>query len=320
MYTFKSFNVVGVICVALSLGGAALAQEARQWGQNRSITQISKSVYRFGSDNQFGAYVLTAEGIIVVDGHYCQSNTTQWLKSELEKRHDVPVKYVVLSHDHQDHNCHTGIFSDTAVTIGHRNILPHIVRENRNSAVPTILFDDEMDIVLGGVTVRLLFFGPTHSDNLIQVHIPDEQVLIAVDMAKGRSIFPDYRDMEVNNTLRVLKILAHLPDVDVVLPGHGPVTTQQNFNDSRHYIEALRDEVLRYMVEGMTLDEMRKRIELEDFSDYTLRDRFFDGNIVSMYHYLYRYREPNSRITTEEAVECRDRRDCRTSGEIEIRN
>ena len=170
------------------------------------------------------------------------------------------------------------------------------------------------------VTVRLLFFGPTHSDNLIQVHIPDEQVLIAVDMAKGRSIFPDYRDMEVNNTLRVLKILAHLPDVDVVLPGHGPVTIQQNSNDSRHYIEALRDEVLRYMVEGMTLDEMRKRIELEDFSDYTFRDRFFDGNIVTMYHYLYRYREPNSRITTEEAVECRDKRDCRTSGEIEIRN
>ena len=69
MTTFKSFMVVGVICVAVSLGGAALAQEARQWGQNRSITQISKSVYRFGSDNQFGAYVLTAEGIIVVTSH-----------------------------------------------------------------------------------------------------------------------------------------------------------------------------------------------------------------------------------------------------------
>lgn len=318
MNTLMSYKAAGMIVVALLAGHAAEAEAQRQWGQDRSITQISKSVYRWGSDNQFGAYILTSEGIIVVDGHYCQSNTTQWLKSELERRHDVPVKYVVLSHDHQDHNCHTGVFSDTAVTIGHRNILPHLIRENRNSAIPAILFDDELDIVLGGLKVTLLFFGPTHSDNLIQVHIPEEKVLIAIDMAKGKSIFPDYRDMEVNNMLRVMKILEHLPDVEVVLPGHGPVTTQQAFLDGRRYIEALRDEVLRYMVEGKTLSEIRKLVKLNEFDDYLGREAYFDGNIVTMYHYLYRYREPNARITTEEAVECRETGNCRTSGEIEF--
>ncbi len=318
MTTLLSCKAYGVICMALLLGNASWAQAQRQWGQNRSITQISKSVYRFGSDNQFGAYILTGEGIIVVDGNYCQSNTTQWLKSELERRHDVPVKYVVLSHDHPDHICHTGVFSDTAVTVGHRNILPHLIKENRNSAIPTILFDDEMDIVLGGVTVTLLFFGPTHSDNLIQIHIPDEKVLIAIDMAKGKSVFPDYRDMEVNNMLRVLKILAYLPDVDVVLPGHGPVTTQQALLDGRRYIEALRDEVLRYMVAGKSLEEIRVRIKLREFDDYQGKTTRLDANIVTMYHYLYRYREPNARITAEEAVECRDTGNCRTSGEIKF--
>ncbi len=318
MKTFLSCKAAGMICIAMLLGNATWARAQGARSQDPSITQISKSVYRWGSDNQFGVYILTSEGIIVVDGHYCQSNTTEWLKSELERRHDVPVKYVVLSHDHQDHNCHTGVFSDTAVTVGHRNILPHLIRENRDSAIPTILFDDEMDIVLGGVTVTLLFFGPTHSDNLIQIHIPDEKVLIAIDMAKGKSVFPDYRDMEVNNMLRVLKIMAHWPDVDIVVPGHGPVTTQQSFIDGGRYIEALRDEVLRYMVEGKSLDEMRQLIKLEEFDDYQAKDSFFDANIVTMYHYLYRYREPNARITPEEAVECRDTRNCRTSGEIEF--
>ncbi len=307
------------VCCLLMVGLNVSAEEKKKvWGKDRSITQITDSVYRFGSDGQYGAYILTSEGIILVDGHYCQSNTTQWLKSELDKRYDVPVKYVVLSHDHQDHICHTDIFNDTAITVGHRNLLPHILREKRDSAVPSVLFNDEMDIVLGGVKVVLMFFGPTHSDNLIQVHIPEEKVLIAIDMAKGKSIFPDYRDMEVNNTLEVLKKLANLPDVDIVLPGHGPVKTQQNFIENGNYIKALRDGVLDLMVEGKSLDEIRKLIKLENFDDFKHKERWFDTNIVTMYHYLYRYREPNNRITPEEATECRDTRNCRTSGEINI--
>jgi hypothetical protein len=73
------------------------------------------------------------------------------------------------------------------------------------------------------------------------------------------------------------------------------------------------------MVEGKSMDEIRQLVQLEEFSDYLYRDRWFDGNIVTMYHYLYRSREPNDRITTEEAVECRETGNCRTSGEIELK-
>ena len=96
-----------------------------------------------------------------------------------------------------------------------------------------------MDIHLGGLKVTLLYFGPSHSDNLIQVHIPGEKVLVAIDIAKGKSIYPDYRDMDVHSELKVLKILANLEDVDVVLPGHGPVKTQQKFRDSHLFLQAL---------------------------------------------------------------------------------
>ena len=43
-------------------------------------------------------------------------------------------------------------------------------------------------------------------------------------------------------------------------------------------------------------------------------DLHLDNNIVTMWGYLYRYREPNQRITQQEAVECReDLSKCRTS-------
>lgn len=289
------------------------AQE-REWGRDRSIVQISESVYRWGSDNQFGAYIVNADGIIVVDGHYCPSGTVQWLKEELQRRYDVPVKYVILTHDHQPHICNTQVFNDTAVGISHKNLRAHVLREQRLSIVPTVTFDDSMDLFLGDLRVTLLYLGPSHSDNLIQVHIPSEKVLIAVDMAKGTSLFPDYRDMDVHNTLKVLGRLANLEDVDVVLPGHGPVTTQQTFRDSRRFIQSMHDQVLAYQVEGKSLAEIRDLITMEEFSDYRGLDVWLDTNIVTMYNYLYRYREPNSPILPTEAVSCReDASQCRTS-------
>lgn len=311
-------RVLGLVASALVFvvltGASVFDVEDREWGVNRSIQQVSKSVYRWGSDNQYGAYIVGSEAIAVLDGHYCQSGTMQWLKAEIAKRHDVPVKYVILSHDHPDHVCNSQVFADSAVAIGHTNIVPHIVREQRLSMVPSITFDESMELQLGGVSLRLIYLGPSHSDNLIQVHVPDEKVMIAIDMAKGKSLFPDYRDMDVHSMLRVLKVLGNMDDIEVVLPGHGRISDQQNFRDQRRYMQALRDEVLEHMVAGKSLAEIRDIVTLDEFRDYGGYSRWLDQNIVTMWDYLYRYREPNQRITEDEAVLCReDVTQCRTA-------
>ncbi len=302
---------VSLLLAALAIGPAA-AQ--RQWGQDRSIEQISESVYRWGSDGQYGAYILTSEGIIVVDGHYCPSGTVDWLKSELATRHDVPVRFLVLSHDHLDHICNSQVFDDTAVTVGHRNIRPHIVREGRISSVPDVTFENEMDLHLGGVKVTLLYVGPSHSDNLIHVHVPDEGVLISIDIARD-VLFPDLRDMDVHGMLRGLRTLSKLDDVDVVLPGHGPrLLGQDNFMRSHEFLQTLHDRVLDHMIAGRTLPEIRQLVSMDEFSDLGGLDMFLDPNIVTMYDFLYRYREPNNRLTELEAVSCIENSSaCRTS-------
>jgi glyoxylase-like metal-dependent hydrolase (beta-lactamase superfamily II) len=310
-----TFDKRGLIACAIAAVAAAPADgQERVWGQDRSIEQVSQSVYRWGSDGQFGAYIVTGEGIIVVDGHYCPSGTVAWLKEELARRYTVPVKFVVLSHDHQDHICHTELFADTAVTIGHRNILPHILREHRISAVPSVTFDDEMELFLGGLTVELLYVGPSHSDNLIHVHVPSEGVLISIDIARN-SLFPDLRDMDVNGMLEGLETLSRLPGVDVVLPGHGPMLLRQdNFMRTHAFIETLRDRVLDAMIAGMPLPEIRRTVRMDEFRDLGGLDRYLDINIVTMYDYLYRYREPNERLTELEAVACiEESSHCRTS-------
>lgn len=307
---------VGIALAALLFCAAMTTAhgQGRQWGQDRSITQVSPSVYRWGSDGQYGAYILTSEGIIVVDGHYCPSGTVAWLKEELARRHDVPVRFVVLSHDHEDHVCRSDLFSDTAFTVGHRLIRPHIVRENRTSAVPQITFEDEMDLHLGDVKITLLYVGPSHSDNHIHVHVPEEGVLISQDIGRN-SLFPDLRDMDVHGMLRGLRTLSKLDNVDIVLPGHGPVLLDQsNFMRMHDFLQTLHDRVLEQMIAGVPLSEIRQRVRMDEFSDLGRLDAVLDPNIVTMYDFLYRYREPNFRLTEVEAIDCiEDATNCRTS-------
>jgi glyoxylase-like metal-dependent hydrolase (beta-lactamase superfamily II) len=299
--------VLGIVAVP------AGAQD-RQWGLDRSIEQVSEHVFRWGSDNQFGAFVLTPDGIVVVDGHYCPSGTVQWLRDELAQRYDVPVRYVVLSHDHQDHVCNSGIFADTAVAVGHRRIRPHIVRERRNSAVPDLTFDNELTLYPGGVEVRLLYFGPSHSDNLIHVHVPADRVLISIDMARS-SLFPDLRDMDVHGTLENLERLSRLRDVEIVLPGHGrELLGQDNFVRMHEFLKTLHDRVLDAMIAGRSLPEIREAVRMDEFRDLGGLESSLDANIVTMYDFLYRYREPNARIEPAEAVRCiESAADCRTA-------
>ncbi len=296
---------LALLALAVAAGGGTVVAQERQWGQDRSIERISEHVYRWGSDNQFGAYVLTDEGIIVIDGHYCPSGTVAWLKEELARRHSVPVRYVVLSHDHQDHVCHTQLFMDTAVAVGHRNIVPHLLRERRISAVPAITFESEMDLTLGGVKVTLLYLGPSHSDNLIHVHVPSDRVLISIDVGRD-SLFPDLRDLDVHAYLRQLPVLARMPDVDIVVPGHGGLLTQEAFLRTHAFLSRLHDRVLDLMVEGVPLPEIRRMVTPAEFRDVGINglERSLDVNVVTMYDYLYRYREPNERITEQEAVSC----------------
>ena len=182
MRTVRTTTIVAVSLVVCLFATGAAAQGG---DETDTITQLTESVFRRG--NQSNVFMVTDEGIIVVDGT-CSGGGQQWLKDELARRYDVPVKYVILSHDHDMHICGTQAFSDTAVTVAHRNARPHIIREGRNSAVPDVTFEESMEIHLGGKRVVLYYFGPTHSDNLIQVHFPEEGVLVATDAIRFRQV------------------------------------------------------------------------------------------------------------------------------------
>ncbi|MDG2087871.1 MAG: MBL fold metallo-hydrolase [Arenicellaceae bacterium] len=290
----SKFNAL-LILVGIALFQDVIAQE--EFDGSPSLVNITDNVYRTvhrpAAANS--VVIATDEGLVVVDGTCRGEGDSAWLKEELGRRFDVPVKYVVLSHDHEDHICDLHVFDDTAVTISHALTRKHILREKRNTSIPDVIFQDEMEFFLGGKQFILYYFGPTHSDNLIQIHIPDEGVLIAPDISRsGKSlVLPDFRDADVNNLIDTLEKLSNLKNVDIVVPGHRGTTTQDRFLDYQKFVMALRDRVLEQMINNASIEEILERVTMEDFSDYGNYDLWLRSNIISMWDNMYRYREPN---------------------------
>jgi glyoxylase-like metal-dependent hydrolase (beta-lactamase superfamily II) len=281
------------VLVAVVFAGFATGAAAQNRFPPQTIEQLTEHVYRYGGLTN-GAVIVGSEAIAVVDGQICGSNGTAWLKDELAKRFDVPVKYTILSHDHEMHICGLEVFSDTAVAISHVNAKPHIVREKRRTAVPQVTFDTQMELDLGGVTVVLMYLGPTHTDNLIQVHIPADRVLIAVDFVReGKSLaMPELRDADIANSIKALGILGRMENVDIVVPGHGGMTDQRAFLYFRDYLQALRDRVLEQMVAGKSIEEILTIVTMDDFSDYGWFHQWRRANVITMWEQMYHHREP----------------------------
>ena len=288
------FSISPLVSV-IALSHVANSQETD--GVTPGLEQVSESVFRTihrpGAANS--NVIVTDEGLIVVDGTCRGAGDPTWLKQELGRLYDVPVKYVILSHDHEDHICDLHVFDDTAVTVSHALTRQHIVREGRNTSVPDIVFDEEMEIHLGGKKIILYYFGPTHSNNLIQVHFPEEGVLIAPDIARAeRSLaLPDFRDADIDNLIETLGVLGKLDDVKIVIPGHWGATNQESLLEYRDYVVALRDRVLEEMMAGATIEQILERVTMDDFSDYGNIDIWLRSNLISMWDKMYRYREPN---------------------------
>ncbi|MGH7302373.1 MAG: MBL fold metallo-hydrolase, partial [Candidatus Rokuibacteriota bacterium] len=275
--------------VLLAAGRAAAQQPAP--APVREISKIAGEVYRFRNNSHYSVFAVTPAGAIVTDP--IDAGAAQWLKDEIKRRFNQPVRYVIYSHDHADHISGGQVFTDTAIVVAHDNAKAAIIAEKRPTAVPSISFSDEMIIELGGTLVHLSYVGKNHSDNSIVVRFPRERILFAVDFIPVETLaFRDFPDGYINDWVDSLRQVEAM-DFDVLAPGHGPLGKKAHVTAFRDYLEDLRAEVLRYIREGKSLDETKQLVKLTKYEKWGNYQQWLPLNVEGMYRYLSVYRRPN---------------------------
>ena len=279
--------LLGTVLGAMFIAAApAFAQDAK-----RSITKIAGDLYRFQNNFHYSVFLVTRDGIIVTDP--INADAARWLQNELKARFNLPIKYLVYSHDHRDHIAGGEVFASEATVVAHEKARAAIVGEQRPTAVPDLTFSDRMTLTLGGKSVELVYLGRSHSDNMIVMHFPEERAVFTVDfISVNRLPYMNLSDAYFPDWIEAVKKVEAM-DFDVLVPGHGPLGTKADATEHRRYLQALYDAVLDAARKGESLDEMKKSINLDAYKHLGMYGKWRDLNIEGMYRQVSLHRRGN---------------------------
>jgi len=275
-----------LLAALLSFSGTFAQADAK-----RSITKIAGDLYRFQNNFHYSVFLVTSDGIIVTDP--INTDAARWLKAELAKRFNKPIRYMIYSHDHVDHIAGGEVFADTAVVVAHENAKADIIAEQRPTAVHGITFSDQMTSELGGKRVEVSYVDRSHSDNMIVMRFPAERALFAVDFIPVKSVaWKNMTDAYIPEWMDAIARVEAM-DFDILVPGHGGLGTKADATAFRGYMDALYAAVLKGAREGKSLEAMQQSIRLEKYKDWHNYDTQLSLNIEGMYNQIKLHRRGN---------------------------
>jgi metallo-beta-lactamase class B len=205
-------------------------------GPTVKLTLLRGPVYV--AENTFylkeNSLVYVGERDVTVVGATWTPETAKLLHREIRKATSLPVRSVVLTNHHPDRaggaDYWTSIGAETYATERTKALLERnwdaLLAETRKAfpdypslkrPIPTIVVDGDFSLQEG--RVRTLYFGPSHTDDGVFVHLPEERVLY------GGCILKEHLgNLAHANVAEYPRTLARLRDakleIETIVAGH----------------------------------------------------------------------------------------------------
>lgn len=129
--------------------------------------------------------------------------------------------------------------------------------------LPTRTFDGSLSLTVGDKPVHLREVGPAHTAGDVLVHSPRDRAIFTGDI-----LFIDGTPImwagPVENWLRACDYILGL-DVEIIVPGHGPVTDKRGVARVRDYLVYVDGEARKRFDAGMSAEDAALDIALGDF-------------------------------------------------------
>jgi cyclase len=152
--------------------------------------------------------------------------------------------------------------------------------EGISVTLPKETFEGELMLRVDSKPVHLLEVGPAHTQGDTMVYLPDEKVIFTGDILFIGG-HPIVWAGPVGNWLRACDRILAL-DVDVIVPGHGPITDTHGVAEVKGYLEYVYGEARKRYDAGMSAAEAARDIPMDRYATWTDGERIA-VNIVTCY-------------------------------------
>ncbi|HVW29713.1 MAG TPA: MBL fold metallo-hydrolase [Polyangiaceae bacterium] len=137
--------------------------------------------------------------------------------------------------------------------------------------LPDETFEGRLELRVGDKRVELVQVGPAHTKGDVIVHLPDQRVAFTGDILFIGS-HPIAWEGPVANWVAACDRLLAL-DIDLVVPGHGPVTTKLGVQRTKEYWQDLVATAKRGTEAGASADEIAREIFLRGYDGWSEASR-----------------------------------------------
>jgi len=242
-------------------------------GVYSAIGATAPPTYENSGHNNNLSFIITGEGVVVVNGGGAYV-LAKALHDEIRTMTDQPV-VLVVNENGQGHamlgnsywaeqNVPIIAHEDAASEFEERGfrILEGMQELNREKAEgtflqgPTETFREDYIVELGEYRIEVRYLGPSHSAGDVVVWLPNQDLVIAGDMAFHERMLPIFEDTYTLDWLETWDNEFEALNATYVIPGHGhPTNMDQVRRYTKGYLEYLRAQIGAHLDEGGGLAE-----------------------------------------------------------------
>jgi len=161
--------------------------------------------------------------------------------------------------------------------------------EGIEAVLPEETFSGELTLRVGSREVRLIEVGPAHTRGDTLAHLPSERVLYSGDILFNEA-HPIAWAGPVSNWIAACERILAL-DVEVIVPGHGPLAEPAAVAELKAYFEYLYERARTAHEQEMTPLQAARALELDRWARWGERERLV-VNIATIFAELDGAEEP----------------------------
>jgi glyoxylase-like metal-dependent hydrolase (beta-lactamase superfamily II) len=247
------------------------------------IEKVKGDLYMISGEGGNVAVDVTSDGVLLVDDMFDRNHAD--ILAQVKSITDKPLKYVINTHQHDDHAGGDFKMLPIVEVIAHKNARANLVD------IKQPYYEDTPGTPIGLPRVPLRRtvgesgakkfaqnIGRGHTNGDVIVYFPDLKVIHTGDLFLGRAaarggaaqtrppgvnIYVDYAQggsfLDWTHTLDgVLQL-----DFDIAIPGHGPVSTKADVVKFRADLETMRNRLAGMVKDGKTKAEVLRVLETD---------------------------------------------------------
>jgi len=266
------------LLLAVSLAALFAAQSSWVYTQNKppgplKAQRVQGDLHMISGEGGNVAVYATSEGVVLVDDMFDRNHAD--ILAQVKLVTDRPLRYVINTHQHDDHAGGDFRMLPIAEVIAHRNVYANLKNLKRPYyedtpgtpiGLPRVTFSDRLDVHLGGKDIEAYYFGRGHTSGDAIIYFPELKAIHTGDLfiSSSRPGVPIYVDYVQGGSLiewtRTLERTLQL-DFDIVIPGHGPVATKADLARFNGSIAAMRARLQGLIRKGASRSTIAETIE-----------------------------------------------------------